>query len=92
MARRDQTTQADEPSAIDLEPYRQLVELQREIAALAQQNERAQQRCAELREGVASRILKQTGTRRNPRTGMDRILAQLPAGLIVSGLISRIMK
>ena len=89
MARSDQPIQADGPSAIDLEPYRQLVELQKEIAALAQQNDRAQKQCAELREGVASRVLNQTGTRRNTRQKVGRALAQLPLGLVISDLVSR---
>ena len=92
MARSDQTIQADKPATVDIEPYRRLVELQKEITALAQKNERAQQKCAKLREGVASRVLKQTGTRRDSRPGMGRTLAQLPAGLIISGLLSRIVK
>ena len=92
MARSDQTIQADQPSAFDLEPYRRLVELQKEIAALAQQNERAQQKCAKLREGVASRVLDRTGTRRDTRPKAGRVLAQLPMGLALSGLISRIVK
>ena len=92
MARSDQPVKADQPSALDLEPYRRLVELQKEITALAQQNERAQQKCAKLREGVAARVLDHTGTRRDARPKVGKVLAQLPMGLVISGLISRIVK
>ena len=92
MARSDQPVQADPPAATDLEPYRRLVELQKEIAALAEQNERAQQKCAELREGVASGVLAQTALRRKPRSKMSGALAQLPTGLALSGVFSRILK
>ena len=92
MARSDQPIQADGPSAIDLEPYRQLVELQKEITALAQQNERAQQKCAKLREGVAARALDHAGTRRDSRRKAGKALAQLPMGLALSGVLSRILK
>jgi hypothetical protein len=93
MARSDQPVQADPPAATDLEPYRRLVELQKEIAALAEQNERAQQKCAELREGVASGVIaQQTALRRKPRSKMSGALAQLPTGLALSGVLARILK
>jgi hypothetical protein len=96
MARSDQPIQAETSTAIDLEPYRRLVELQKEIAALAEQNERAQQKCEKLREGVASRVLAQTGLGREQRAKQrvkaSGILAQLPMGLMISGLMSRIVK
>jgi len=92
MARADQPIQTVEPVALDLEPYRRLVELQKEVAALAEQNERAQKQCAELREGVATGVLAQTAMRKKQRSKTARVLAQLPMGLAVSGVLSRILK
>lgn len=74
----------------DLEPYRRLVELQKEITELAQQNDHARQKCEELRDHVATDVLSQRSTR--PRAGLYGMFAQLPLGLFVSSALSRILK
>jgi len=62
----------------ELELYQQLVELQKEIIRLAQQNERAEQECSKLRELVATEVSGWMRTRRNVRQKAGRALVQLP--------------
>lgn len=89
MARGIEHDQAGTPPAHDLAPYRQLVELQKEIAELAQQNESARRQCDQLRDHVASDVL---GEKDTPRSRIISALAQLPLGLAASNVLSRILK
>ena len=92
MARGIENNQAGTPPARDLEPYRQLVELQKEIAKLAQRNENARRKCEELRDDVASDVLSGKSARPSPRSKIVGALAQLPLGLVASNVLSRILK
>lgn len=73
----------------DLEPYRRLVELQKEITELAQQNDHARRKYEELRDDVATDVLSQ---RSRPGARFSGVFAQLPLGLFVSSALSRILK
>lgn len=80
MARGINGSELEESSVNDLEPYRRLVELQKEIARLAQENEMTSQHCAELRDKVADKVLKRR------RSMGSQTLAGLPANVIRSNL------
>jgi uncharacterized protein with von Willebrand factor type A (vWA) domain len=90
MARGIENDQAGTSPAHDLEPYRRLVELQKEITELAQQNDNARRNCEQLRDHVASDVLSQSAA--GPVTRMAGALAQMPLGLFVSSTLSRILK
>ena len=70
--------QADTKSINGLAPYHQLVELQKQMIQLAQQNERAKHECAGLRELVATEMISRTEARRSLRQRTSKILKQLP--------------
>jgi hypothetical protein len=82
------------PSVVDeLEKYQRLVELQKQIIALAQQNQRAEQACDALREQMASEVVSQAGAQRNLRQKANRALMQLPGiALAKSNWASLMMK
>jgi len=65
--------QASMTFADNLEPYQRLVELQKQMIQLAQQNDRARQECAELRERLAGEVIRQTGTSPNLRQKVNKV-------------------
>ena len=79
-------------SAHELEPYRRLIELQKEIIRLAQQNERAQRECQALRNHMATAGTGQVVVQRTLRQKMNRVFGQLPAFPAKSQLASLIIK
>lgn len=62
----------------ELELYQQLVELQKEIIRLAQQNERAELECTKLREQMAAEVSGRREARRNVWRKANGALVQLP--------------
>jgi hypothetical protein len=85
--------QADAQFVNGLESYQRLVELQKQMIQLAQQNERAKQECAELRELVATEVISRTETRRSLRQKANKALKQSPrAAVTKSNLVSLIIK
>jgi hypothetical protein len=84
--------QAGTQSLNGLESYRRLVELQKQMIQLAQQNERAKRECAELRDRVAIEVIARMESRRSPRL-KDKALKQLPGmGAPKSNLVSLMIK
>ena len=84
--------QADAQFVNGLESYHRLVELQKEMIQLAQQNERAKQKCAELRELVATEVIAQN-SRHSPRRKTNKASKQSPrAAVTKSNLVSLIIK
>lgn len=78
MARGIKEIQAIEKSAGELEPYHQLIELQKRIIRLAQQNERAQEECSRLREQLVTEMFSAAGTNKKIRRKMSHAFKQLP--------------
>lgn len=76
-------------AAGDLEQYRRLVELQKQMIELAQQNKLAEQQCAALRERVGSEVIarvhKRAGLRRLLRRKAEGVLKRLPKFQILPG-------
>jgi regulator of replication initiation timing len=68
--------QASMTFADNLEPYQRLVELQKQMIQLAQQNERARQECAELRERLAGEIIRRTGTPAKLRQKVNQVFSR----------------
>jgi regulator of replication initiation timing len=68
--------------ADDLEPYRRLVELQKQMIKLAEQNERAKRECAALRERVGAEMIarfkERASLRQRLRHKANKILKRLP--------------
>jgi hypothetical protein len=85
--------QADAQSVNGLESYQRLVELQKQMIQLAQQNEHAKQECAELRELVATEVITRIGSRRNPAPKINEVFKQSTRVAVEkSNLVSLIIK
>ena len=85
--------QTDAQSVNGLESYHRLVELQKQMIQLAQQNERAKQECAELRELVATEVIARMDSRRSPRPKANKALKPSPRATVTkSNLVSLIIK
>jgi regulator of replication initiation timing len=67
MRKGNETTLDAKPSSDELEPYRRLVELQKQVTELAQQNEKARQECAALRERLADEVIGRLHSHRGLR-------------------------
>ena len=78
MARSIENVPASLPVVDELEKYQQLVELQKQIIALAQQNERAEQACSALREQMVSEVVSHASSQKNLRRKATRNLRSLP--------------
>jgi regulator of replication initiation timing len=88
-----QEFRANAPLAGQLEPYQRLVELQKQMIELAQQNERTKQECAKLRERLATEMTSPTKPRQGLRHRANRALKKLPGATAVkSNLVSLILK
>jgi hypothetical protein len=93
MEQRIKEIQTDAQSVNGLESYHRLVELQKQMIQLAQQNERAKQECADLRELVATELISRTEARRNPRPKTNKALKQSPRTVVAkSNLVSLAIK
>ncbi|MGH7975517.1 MAG: hypothetical protein ACREDS_02070 [Limisphaerales bacterium] len=84
--------QANAQFADHIEPYQRLVELQKQMIKLAQQNERAKRECEELREQVATEVFSRLKAHRSLRQKTNKELK--PPGTVAakSGLVSLIIK
>ena len=71
--------QTSAPLGNCLESYHRLVALQKEMIRLAQQNERAQQACSELREQVTREAISRIESRRTLRLKAYQALKRSPA-------------
>ena len=69
---------AHKSSASSVDPYRQLIELQKQMIKLAQQNERVRQECAKLRERVADEAIPKPAARHSLRHQVKQTLNKLP--------------
>jgi hypothetical protein len=84
---------ANVPCAIDLDPYHQLVELQKQMINLAQQNERIRQECETLREQVVAARITRPGMRLNLRPAANPKLKPFSrAAAVRTNLLARIIK
>ena len=93
MAQQIKAIQTDEPVVSDLDVYRQLVELQKQMIQLSQQNEQARQTCAALRAQVAAEATARPGARPALRSKASRAFKMLPGmGVVKSNLASLISK
>jgi uncharacterized protein YigA (DUF484 family) len=92
MARVISEIETGEAGAHELEPYRRLIELQKEIIRLAQQNERARQKCVALRNHMATAGSGQVVAQRTLRQKMNKAFGQLPAFPAKSQLAALIIK
>jgi hypothetical protein len=92
MARVIPEIEMGEAGAQELEPYRRLIELQKEIIRLAQQNERARRECLALRNHMATAGTGQVVAQRTLRQKMNKAFGQLPAFPAKSQLASLIIK
>ena len=68
----DEKITGSKPLTDDLEPYRRLVDLQKQMIELVRQHERTRIECAELREQLLDEMDK-----RNPRWNARRIIGRL---------------
>jgi hypothetical protein len=64
--------QAAKPVADDSEPYRRLIELQKQMIGLVQQHEKTKRECAALRVQLLEEM---AGPRRSLRQGFGRLVA-----------------
>ena len=71
MFHQEEKIEAASPVAEDLEPYRRLIDLQKQMIELVRQHERTKVECAELREQLLNEMAK-----RNPRWNLRRIIGQ----------------
>jgi hypothetical protein len=93
MAQRIKEVPADAQSIHGLASYQRLVELQKQMIQLAQQNERAERKCVELRELVAAEVITRMDSRRGPRHKTNKKLKPLPrTAAAKSNLVSLIIK
>ena len=63
--------------ADDLEPYRRLVELQKQMIELAQQHEQSKRRCDALRDQMVSEVTNRRSVRRGLRHRVQQSAAKL---------------
>ena len=70
----------------ELEPYRRLVELQKQVIELAQQNERARQDCAALRDRLTGEAIGRLHAHRSLRQRL-RLKANAVRKLIYEQLV-----
>ena len=70
--------QTSAPLGNCLESYRRLVELQKEMIQLAQQNEHAKRACSELREQVTIEAISRIESRRTLRLKAYQVMKQSP--------------
>ena len=73
MWRGDKEVEAGTPRADGLDPYRRLVELQKQMILLAQQNERVRQTCEELRARVTARVAPRNGLRQKAANALKKL-------------------
>jgi hypothetical protein len=78
MAQVDPGSEAGLPPACDLEPYRQLIALQKEIIKLAEQNERAKRDCLALLDHVTAKRPGQAAAPKTLRQKVNKAFGQRP--------------
>ena len=79
-------------SPSDIESYRRLVELQKQIIELAQQNAYTKMTCAQLRERMADEGLGQSRSGKKPRPKTNEVMTELPMDLANSNLMPLMTK
>ena len=76
------TPRAVDRVADDLEPYRRLIEIQKQLAEMAKRNEQAQRECDALREEIARELTEslrsRSGLRQRLRSSAAKLLQRLP--------------
>ena len=92
MAQVDSGSEAGLPPACDLEPYRRLIALQKEIIKLAEQNERAKKDCVALLDHVTAKCLGQAPPPRTLRQRVNRAFGQLPMFPAKPNLVPLVIK
>jgi hypothetical protein len=77
MSRVSKKTQAGARVKDDLEPYRRLVDLQKQMIELAQQHEQSRRECEALRvqmaKEIAARLREKSGLHRRLRAALSRL-------------------
>ena len=75
----------------DLEPYRRLIHIQKQLAEMAKQNEQTKRECDALREQMAREVVEslrsRSGLRHRLRTSAFRLLERLPRILAAETII-----
>lgn len=66
MARSDDKLERAKPVATDLESYRRLIELQKQMIELSQHHERSRRECDALRDVVAQEVAEHARVRQSP--------------------------
>jgi hypothetical protein len=77
-------TQTAEGLVDDLEPYRRLIELQKQMIELVRQHERTRRECTVLREQLLKEMTRPRRSRRSLRRGIKRLTGNWLKGLTAS--------
>ncbi|HXA44753.1 MAG TPA: hypothetical protein VNZ25_04555 [Candidatus Angelobacter sp.] len=92
MAQMDSASEVGSPAATDLEPYRRLIALQKEIIRLAEQNERAKKDCLALLNHVTNKGQGQATAPRTLRQRVNKAFGQLPMFPAKPNLVPLVIK
>jgi hypothetical protein len=81
MANGEAKIQPTQPVADDLEPYRRLIEIQKELVQLSKQHEASRRECDALRERVIREVIdparRRNGVHQRLRRSVSKLLGQL---------------
>lgn len=84
MARSDDKLERAKSEVTDLEAYRRLIELQKQMIELSQHHERCRRECEVLRETVTREVMEQARARQSPsariRASALKLLKRSPLG------------
>lgn len=78
MARSEKQSERAEAEITDLESYRRLIELQKQMIELSQQHERARREYAALQVAVAREVVAQQGALSRWRLATTKLLKRAP--------------
>jgi hypothetical protein len=78
MGKQNKMSQNAKPGADDLEPYRRLIEVQKQLAEMARQHEQARRECDALRERMAREMFESIRWQDKLRYRAHKILRRLP--------------
>jgi hypothetical protein len=81
MARSDDKLEMAKPVATDLESYRRLIELQKQMIELSQHHERSRRECEALREVVAREVAERRSVAGRLRNSAGKLLKSSPFAL-----------
>jgi hypothetical protein len=81
MARSDDKLERAKPVATDLESYRRLIELQKQMIELSQHHERSRRECDALRDVVAREVAERRSTGGKLRNSAVKLFNRSPLAL-----------